>query len=168
LPETVLKPPADCSAAERAEFARLVRLGFEGSDAGLDERIRNARWLAFHYAADDTVVAIAGLKVPPGTYRDEVFRQARASAEPAQYRLELGWIFVMPAHRGQGMAGRLCRQLLAREPDAGVFSLTRPVNGPMARILGTLGFMRSGRPYRRRDHRLVLFLRPGAAAQRTS
>ena len=32
-----------------------MRQGFDGSDEGLDGRIRDAKWLAFHYAAGETL-----------------------------------------------------------------------------------------------------------------
>ena len=155
-----LKKPTACTEEERREFARLVRKGFAGSDDGLDGRIRDAKWLAFYYMAGDTLAAIAGLKVPREPYRDDVFnRVADASITAADYTLELGWVFVVPAYRGNRIAGSLCQQLLARVPRSRVFATTRTDNIVMMRILLSLGFTRVGRPYPRRGEELVLFLR---------
>ena len=158
---TYVKKPIACTDAERREFERLVRQGFAGSDEGLPGRIRDAQWLAFHYAADDTLAAIAGLKAPGEQYRDEVFQQSAGGVRPVDHELELGWVFVLPTHRGNRIGARLCRMLLAREPESGVFATTRPDNDVMIKILGALGFSQTGKPYphARRNEDLVLFLR---------
>lgn len=157
-----LKEPAACNERERREFARLVCQGFDVVDegAGLDGRIRDAHWLALYYAAGGTLAAIAALKAPPERYRDDVFEKANAGVSAADYELELGWVFVAPAQRGNRIAESLCRLLLARVPASPVFATTRPNNDSMIRILLALGFARTGKPYPRRNEELVLFLRP--------
>ncbi len=152
--------PMACTEGERRAFARLVRQGFESADEGLDGRIREAKCLAFYYAAADTLGAIAALKAPDADYRADVFRQAQAPVNADDYALELGWVFVVPAHRGNRIAEGLCRQLLARVPRSPVFATTRPNNISMIRILLALDFARVGKPYPRREEELVLYLRP--------
>ena len=152
----ILTPDA-CSGAERRAFARMVLAGFPGA-SDLDRRVRDAKWLAFHYAGD-TLAAVAALKWRSESYRDEVFSLAEAPVSAAEDRVELGWIFVMPSCRRQGLAKELCGQLMARVPTSQVFATTRPDNEPMIRILQALGFMRVGRPYRRRGEQLALFVR---------
>lgn len=156
---THFKEPIACSEIERREFARLVREGFRGSDESLDSRIRDARWLAFHYAAGGPLTAIAGLKAPGERYRDAVFKKAHAPVSPATYKLELGWVFVVPPYRGNRIGESLCRALLERVPSTSVFAMTRTNNLSMIRILRALGFARAGKPYARRDEELALFLR---------
>lgn len=162
---TELKKPPACTDEERRAFERLVREGFDGSDDGLPERIRAARWLAFHYQDGATPVAIAGLKAPGRQYRNDVFEKAGAAVAAADYELELGWVFVVPAHRGKHLGRTLCRRLLARAPESAVFATTRPDNHPMIAILRVLGFATAGKPYRhvRRNEQLTLFLRPSDA-----
>ncbi|MFC1575070.1 GNAT family N-acetyltransferase [Gemmatimonadota bacterium] len=154
-----LKQPLHCTDGERREFARLVREGFHGSDESLPDRIRGASCLGFQYAADDTLAAVAALKLPNERYREEVFAAAEAGASPADFELELGWVFVVPSHRGSRIAESLCRLLMAPVPRARVFATTRPENVSMIRILLALGFVRTGKPFPRRDEELVLFLR---------
>jgi RimJ/RimL family protein N-acetyltransferase len=156
-----LKEPFACTERERLEFERLVRQGFDGSDDGLPGRIRDARWLAFYYAPGDTLAAIAALKAPNERYREDVFKKADAGVGSADYTLELGWVYVVPARRGSGIAENLCQLLLARVPESCVFATTRPDNNPMIRVLLALGFARVGKPYphQRRNEELVLFLR---------
>ncbi len=58
----------------------------------------------------------------------------------------------------------LCRGLVAHV-GSGVFATTRPDNTVMIRILTTLGFVRVGKPYSRRNEALVLYVRcPTATA----
>jgi RimJ/RimL family protein N-acetyltransferase len=127
----------------------------------LDGRIRDANRLAFYYAAGDTLAAVAALKAPNERYRDDVFKKADAGISTAEYKLELGWVFVVPVHRGNRIAASLCQQLLTRVSASCVFATTRPDNISMIRILLALGFARAGKPYPRRNEELVLFLRQG-------
>lgn len=154
-----LKQPIACTEGERREFARLVCQGFDVAAEGLDGRIRDAKWLAFYYATGDTLGAVAAIKAPNERYRDDVFKKADAPVSPSDYKLELGWVFVVPAHRGNRIAESLCQLLLARVPTSCVFATTRTNNISMIRILLALGFARAGRPYPRRYEELVLFLR---------
>jgi len=153
------KQPMACTEDERRAFADRVRQGFAGAES-LDGRIRDAKWLAFYHAAAETLGAVAALKAPNARYRDAVFTQAEVPDSSTDYPLELGWVFVVPAHRGNRIAEGLCRQLLARVPTAGVFATTRTTNAPMIRALLALGFARAGKPYPRRNEELILFLRP--------
>jgi hypothetical protein len=160
-----LKEPSACTAKERREFERLVRQGFDGSDAGLPGRILDARQLAFCHEAGGTLVAMAALKMPDGRYREDVFTKAGAEVSPADYRLELGWVFVTPLHRGNQISEDLCGQLLACVPGSRVLATTRPDNTPMINVLLALGFGRIGKPYPRRNEELALFLRPPPAGR---
>jgi len=135
-----------------------VRMGFPRA-LDLDTRIRESKWLAFHYAGHE-LVAVAALKAPGERYRVDLFRRADAPADAVEYALELGWVFVVPAHRGKRIAETLCRLLVGRVPTSGLFATTRPTNAAMLRILFALGFARVGKPYPRRDEELVLLLRP--------
>jgi ribosomal protein S18 acetylase RimI-like enzyme len=155
-----LKEPVACTEGERREFARFVRRGFEGSDQSLDDRIRDAKQLAFYYVARDTLAGIAGLKAPSGKFRGDLFGRACVPISPDDYPLELGWVFVDPAHRGNKVALGLCRQLLTSVTPTGVYATTRPNNVPMIGMLRALGFERVGEPYSHRSREHVVFLRP--------
>lgn len=159
------KAPVTCAEGEFREFASLVRHGF-GSDEHLEGRILDAKWLAFRYSACDTLAAVAALKAPKEQYRDDVFTKAEAGVSPADYQLELGWVFVVPDQRGDRVAESLCRLLLARVPTSGVFSTTRPDNTSMDRILLALGFAQAGKPFPRRNEELALFLKSSLSGTR--
>jgi len=155
-----LKEPSACTEGERRAFARLVRQGFATANEALDSRVRDAKWLAFYYAPGGRLEAVAALKAPTERYREEIFKKADAPGNPSDYPIELGWVFVVPARRGNRVAESLCRQLVERVPACGVFATTRTDNTSMMRILTALGFARAAAPYPWRNEELVLFLRP--------
>lgn len=157
---TYIKEPDACTPHELEAFERLVRLAFDGSDESLPGRIRQARLLAFHYAGDGTLVAVAGLKAPTQTDREAVFAAARTTEDPAPCELELGWVHVAPSHRLQGLGRQLCHRLIRNWMGRDIFATTRTDNVRMAGILGELGFRRTGLPFARRDEEMVLYLRP--------
>jgi RimJ/RimL family protein N-acetyltransferase len=162
---TSVREPLACSEAERREFARLVCEGFDPVPETLDGRIADAKWLAFHYVAGGALAAIAAIKAPSEEYRQNVFEKADARVNAGGYRLELGWVFVTPEHRGHYVARRLCRLLLEHVPTSCLFATTRPNNRPMINILHGLGFARVGKPYSRRNEELVVFLRPASSTK---
>ena len=156
---THVKTPNSCTKGECRNFARLVRQGFAGSDAGLADRIEKAHRLAFYYATGDSLAAVAALKTPGERYRDDVFEKAGIAVSPGDFEWELGWVYVIPTHRRKQVAEDLCRKLLACVRASCLFATTRPSNVPMIRILLSLGFERVGKPYSRRNEELIVFLR---------
>jgi len=157
---TILRQPNTSTEEQRREFAQLIRQGFETAGAGLDNRICAAKCLAFHYPTRDKLAAIAALKSPNVQYRHDVFSKAGSPESCADYKVELGWVYVEPAYRGNRIATKLCEQLLSRAATDCVFATTRTNNAPMGRILLTFGFANVGTPYIRRGEQLRLYLRP--------
>jgi GNAT superfamily N-acetyltransferase len=159
----VFKPPTACTRAELRAFESLVQESGEVTGQGLPDRIRRAACLAFHYSLPGELVAIAALKVPHRSYRDRVFTSARSGRRPEAFPLELGWFFVRPSARGRRTSGQLAASLLRHADGRGVFATTRASNSAMLKVLQSLGFRRSGAPYRRRSadgEDLVLLVRP--------
>jgi RimJ/RimL family protein N-acetyltransferase len=158
---TRIRQPGACAPEALEAFARLVRQGFPTAGPDLPRRMQDAGALGFRLAGDGTLQGIAALKVPPPRYRDQVFLGANADAPRADYRLELGWVYVPAPHRRQGIAADLCRALVAHAADHGLFATTRPGNGRMIGILRRLGFTEAGTAFVRRGEELALYLRPG-------
>ena len=155
----MLAPPAAFDDETRRAFADLLTEAFGPAPEDRLPRIAAAARLALHRDADGRLAAVAALKTPDATRRRDLFQQAGVPAGWDAHPLDLGWIYVRPAHRGQGLARQLCRDLLQQVPGTGVFSTTRTDNAAMRHILSALGFDPAGHPFPRRDHRLVLFLR---------
>ena len=161
---TIIQRPSACTPAELRDFESLVQQSGEVSGQGLTDRVRRAACLAFHYSVPGRLVAIAALKVPHRSYRDRVFASAHSGRRPEAYPLELGWFFVRPSCRGRRMSQRLAAPLLRHADGRGVFATTSTANPAMLTVLHSLGFRRSGAPYRRRrspaHQDLVLLVRP--------
>jgi GNAT superfamily N-acetyltransferase len=161
---TFIKHPSACTPAELDAFESLVLESGEVVGQGLPGRIRAAACLAFHYSVPGQLAAIAALKVPRRSYRDRVFASARSGRRPEVYPLELGWFFVRPSYRGRRMSQRLATPLLSHADGRGVFATTRTGNSAMLKVLQSLGFRRTGAPYRPRrtpaTDELVLLVRP--------
>jgi RimJ/RimL family protein N-acetyltransferase len=157
---TQIKSPTDCSLAELNAFETLVREGGEVTPVGLRQRICSASYLLFLYESPGTLCGISALKHPNDEYRSEVFRQAHASASPASYPVELGWVFVPPSHQGQRLSRRLVEELLPYAAGRLVYGTTRADNERMHRTLRRYGFRQDGIAYRsaRGDHDLILFV----------
>lgn len=156
----LIRDPASCSEDELAAFAALVLLGGEVESQGLAGRIRAARFLASYYAGDSKLVGVAALKDPNTDHHVDVFTKARADVDRYDFPLELGWIYLMPKHRGKRIPEAMCLLLLAQGAQSGVFATARTNNISMIRILFSIGFERAGRPYRGREHDVALFVRP--------
>ena len=125
----------------------------------MNARIRAAKCLAFHYSPGGELMAIAALKTPEDQYRHDVFEMAGSSASYADYKVELGWVYVVPAYRRKRVALELCEHLLLRTTCDFVFATTRSDNTVMSRILRACDFAEAGKPYIRRGEQLKLYLR---------
>lgn len=160
--EILCKSPRDCSAADLASFCNLVRLGGQVNNAVLEAGVKRARSLAFALAAG-RVVGAGGLKVPLLNYRDKVFRKAAVEGA-TEFRLEFGWVFVLPEHRKLGLSTAIASELLKDEAGQ-LYASSVTTNDAMHRTLFRLGFRRVGHPYPSGEHadeELALFVRDGA------
>jgi len=155
----VLRQPNYAVPEQREDFARLVRTGFRTAGADLNARIRAAKCLAFHYSPSGELTAIAALKMPDDEYRHDVFKMADSPASYADYKVELGWVYVVPACRRNQVATELCEQLLLRATGDFVFATTRLDNAIMSRILRACAFAEAGKPFMHRGEQLRLHLR---------
>ena len=125
----------------------------------MNARIRATKCLAFHYSPSGELTAIAALKAPDAEYRDAVFKMADSPASYADFQLELGWVYVVPAYRRKQVATEICEQLLLRAAGDCVFATTRSDNAAMGRILRACGFAEVGKPFMHRSEQLRLYLR---------
>lgn len=110
--------------------------------------------LAYLYE-DADVVAVAGLKRPRSSYVSRVFEAAGAVRQSDP--VELGWVFVKPSHRGQGLGRRLMKALLAIPPEAHVFATTVSANTAMQTLLAEFGFAQIGAEYKSGNRMLRLY-----------
>jgi GNAT superfamily N-acetyltransferase len=143
-----IEPPGKCSLDQLDAFAELVLQGGQVGAAGLRERLGQARWLGFHYE-DDELAAVAALKHPEESYRDKVFRKAKASFPAGAFVAELGWVFTREKFRGRGISHRLLERLLEKAGQDNLFATARADNRPMQCLLRSLGFQPAGSSFPR-------------------
>lgn len=145
-----VESPKDCSKTELRAFAKLVREGGEVDDE-VEGRIREAFKLGF-VKYDGKIVGIAALKRRPLPYRKARFLDAATDLDPADYPIELGWIYMQPRHRKKGQTQRLLDALFEREESSGVYTTVRTLNAAMLAILPHYRFVKEGRDYPSKMH----------------
>lgn len=158
---TEARPPSEWPPDTLAAFESLVRAGGEVAGAGLATRIAQAKVLSCHWK-ESQLQAIAALKNPRQSYRAKTAGRSDFELAEDRYPFELGWVYVVPEHRGAGLSRAVVEACLASAGAAGVFA-TRANNEPMQRTLKRHGFRRTGSGYKseRGAASLVLFIRDG-------
>jgi hypothetical protein len=98
----------DCDSIERDDFHDFVLAGGEVDQAKLKDLIKKAHRLLFVRRPECLCLkGIAGIKNPRKDYRKYVFCIAEAPFDPAEFEYELGWIYVLPSMRRQGISYEL-------------------------------------------------------------
>ncbi|MFZ1991718.1 MAG: hypothetical protein WAW96_18330 [Alphaproteobacteria bacterium] len=157
-----LKRPNECQQSELEEFVDLVRLGREVQRNGLESRVEHAWCLAF-VRQRNVLQACGGVKVPDPGRRQKYFTAAAISDDADKYRLELGWVFVVPSLRGLGIADDMTRKLVEFVDGEALYATSAAANKPMHRILSGAGFSTNEKGFRLNgDRDLWLFVRPSA------
>src|SRR5450755_3124003 len=103
----VKRTPAECSQSELAAFAVLAATGSEVEADDIVSGVKRAVQLFWVSDASGKPCATAALKSPNLSYKNKVFRRAALPDEAARFDVELGYVFVDPAHRQAGYGTRL-------------------------------------------------------------
>ena len=163
----VAQSPGDFGESEMQDFIAMVRAGGEVGDAVLEENVRNASCLVV-VRQDACLVAVAALKNPKANYRKNIYTKTGVALDAHDFPFELGYIFVLPSARNQGIGLKLCNAALSRVRGKGIFATARTNNDGMHVILPRFGFSKIGKRYSsaRGGHQLQLFLRHAALTGR--
>ena len=135
-----------CSAGEFGAFVAFIRAGGEVSLQGLAERIREAPALAFAYL-NGALVGISALKIPRSSYRSRVSAKCGVPLPAASLPFELGWVYVSPEARNQGISLLLSKAALAARGKSGTFATARTDNVHMHSSLIKLDFQPIGNAF---------------------
>src|ERR1051325_11109061 len=154
------KTPLDCTVAELDAFTSLARASGEVHQHNLDHRISRAQALVFA-RVDAQIAGIGAIKLPKANYRASVFRKAAVLPDPSNFPYELGWVFVEPRYRGQGLSHEIVRAAVAQAARVSLYATSAVNNHQMHATLRAAGFQRSGIQYPSRDEsrHVALFLR---------
>lgn len=147
------------SDAERRDFMGLVQEGGEVADVVLKRNIDRAKRLVF-LRAGAALVGVAALKVPEVSYRKRIAARSGVNVPEADFPLELGYVFVAPAHRERGHSRTLVEAALNSIRE-GIYATSRAGNVSMHRTLERYEFKAMGKPYPGRDQVIQLFVRLG-------
>ncbi len=155
----IVKSPDECSSEEIDKFCELVQRGEEVDPLGLTDRAKKAVALVFLVSSNE-LVGVAALKKPNIGYKTGLFQKAAATVPVEEFALELGWVYVVPAHRGKGLSQNLVEAVLNRAERQNVFATSRTDNEAMHRTLVKFGFAKEGNPYRSGmgEHNLEFFI----------
>lgn len=154
-----MKKGLECSEGELAKFCTLVTKSGEVQTQGLFELVREAEYLAFHYADNGSLVGIGALKRPRSSYKMKVFQKSGTALSADEYNLELGWLYTKPEFRGKGITQAIVGTLLSKIGCEKVFATTRKDDAK--HILKKFKFTETGKRFEssRRGYRLSLFVR---------
>ncbi len=161
MPNTLEKQPSKCSKRELDTFEDMVKRGGEVATKGLRDRVERAEWLVFLYAENEALAGIAAVKRPKDSYKDKIFRKAKAAENSADYGLEVGWIFIDEDFRRRGYSRHLLEAALKLARGSPVFVTTREGNVAMRKTISHCGMRESGGAYasdrEEGQHTLVLY-----------
>lgn len=139
LHEIMQSAPSSYTEVEIQDFVAMVRAGGEVGSTRLEQNVRSAQAL-LTARKGDCLVAVAALKTPALSYRKNIQTSSRITLDQVAFPFELGYVFVLPSARGQGLATKLCEMALEDRASVGIFATTRVTNAPMANILQKVGF----------------------------
>ena len=159
MADIVQKRPRECSDIDLDAFEGLVKKGGEVACQGLRGRIMKAEWLVFLFEMDRTLAGVAALKKSDGTYKKEVFAEAKSEENPDDSTFEAGWVFVEEQFRGKHYSRLLLDEVLRLADKKRVYATTRHDNKRMRQTNRRCGLKESGFPYTatRGNYRLILY-----------
>lgn len=162
----VVQSPKLVSALSLDAFARLVLEGGEVQSVGLRERIERAYRLAFLNFGEQTV-AIGAIKQPVLKYRNETFAKAALADIASEYEYELGWLYVSPRFRKNGLAAQIVGALVDTVENNGLYATSKEMNTNMHSVLLRNNFRHDGKSYESTlsQESVKLFLRNNSQRQ---
>lgn len=151
--------PRECSAADLADFRRLVEEGGEVAPDTLPALVEQALALAMAYI-NGRLVGVGAIKRPHEGHRATMFKKAKSLLAPTHFEFELGWFYVSPAARGNRLATKLIQALVPVLEGRAAYSTSRLNNDRMHSSLRKVGFVAEGTPYpsKLNDQEIQLFV----------
>ena len=138
--------PKEYSAEDIAAFMQMVKEGGEVDPATLPAFVDRALVLVTAHL-HGRLVGIGAIKRPYDEYRARVFAKAKSLLDPTKFEFELGWFYISPAARGNGLASELVQALMPALASRAAYSTSRTNNDRMHASLRRAGFVPEGAPY---------------------
>lgn len=161
MPQSIIiQPPACLQEHELNEFEKIVLAGGEVQAYGLRQRLQNAYRLG-QIKFEEKVLAVGAIKQSNFTYRKNIFAKAKLTELASRYKFEIGWVYVQPQSRGNGLASQIVASLLDSIPNKDAYATSRATNLPMHSVLLKNEFRCAGEPYESTiaDEDIIMFIR---------
>jgi len=145
---------------ERDAFIRFVEAAGEVNPATLPGLVDRALALVSLVDGED-LIGTAAIKRPLAGYRRGVFAAAGTADAAHLYQVELGWVHILGARRGEGLPKLLMDAAMAASEGLSVYATTKEPK--MHTILPRYGFALLGDAYPSKQEpgaMLRLFVRP--------
>lgn len=143
------------SEQDQKDIVNLIKIGNEANSELIHLRMDNSLFTAY-LRKENEIIGTATIKRPELSYRTYVFEKAGLIWHPENIPLELGYVFLSPKYRNQGLAFELCHSLIKLIPMQPIFATTREDNDRMKLILRKLHFKREGQAYENRSRTKLL------------
>lgn len=155
----IIKKPSDCTKKELNEFEDLLIEAGEVEPKGAHERIQIADKLVL--ISKKECVAIGAIKKPGKAYRDKIFKKSGSSENKNIFNKELGWFYVKPPERGNGIGEKLIKACLEEIGKEACYATTRSNNEAMHYLLNKYSFEQTGKEYNsdRGDYQLKIYIK---------
>lgn len=144
--EVVSNAPWAFSQDEQRLFQALVEAGGEVDTVALRQNVRSAKALVFA-RSEGRLLGVAALKVPQPSYRKKIEQRSAFNLPPDLYPFELGYVFVLEASRGNGLAHSLVAAAVNQARGTHLFATVRADNAAMLRTLNRAAFLQVGEEY---------------------
>lgn len=104
--------PYDCTDKQLKQFESLVLEGGQVQHTGLRTRIQQCKFLAFYYATNGHLVAIAAIKKPSQQYIQKIKSLAQPEEPWQEPTYELGYSYTQKSMQGKGINKALLHALM--------------------------------------------------------
>ncbi len=139
----IIKNANEFSSIEKEKFKQIVLSKGEVSDITFD-RLLNKNPILLFYPNAKKPIAIGALKLPNSTYKVKVFKKSGSDLKPNDFEYELGWIVSL--EQGKGIGKFITKLLFDHMPN--IYSTVRTENTGMNKIMNSIGFDKTGNPYK--------------------
>lgn len=152
------KRPCECTENEIREFVSEVKKGNEVESSGLINRVKNADILVFARDTNLNLIGVGAVKCPKRSYLNRIFSKAGVSAESSKYKLEIGYFYVDPNYRKNGIGSKIMQAINQHLHGENCFATTK--SDTMQNILTKYGFQKIGKEYKSDsgDYKLELYI----------
>ncbi len=127
------------------DFMEYAKQSGKFSAVGLEERIQDAKALAYFRSEDGHFEGVGGLKRQTRQYVQGIFKKAASPIPADSIPYEIGWIRVTKI--GHRFGFKIIRKLVEAAENEGVYLTTEVDNEAIKKFALELGFRQAGHTY---------------------